>query len=465
MCRKIFVEKLHQQHGSRLNLKMTGDLPYIRGAGPYETLRRSDGKKRFLILPKMQINPKSRTRFPNLTWDHPDTRKRLGLGLVSVGTRNLMECMPAVSRECLAGPRYVFRDGERRVEPYFDCIRSVASQRQWPGVDISVADFFSTRFPAYTRRYWEILIRNQRISVNTQRVDPEYRLREGDVVSNMMHKHENIVQDLQIQKIFENQDFVVVDKPRSWPVYPIGNYKFNTLIYILMREQGYSDLRTVHRIDAATSGICILAKRPGVTARLQKYFQDKEIKKDYLALVDGHFTPSETVCEEPLTFFKISPRKILKQTSPKSAKTIFKCLSYDRDTNTSLVQCTPVTGRTHQIRLHLAHLGFFIVNDALYNEKDFEEERTELNQAGLESVLHKMENNELMMPKLFGGEEEFKDNLCMKCQNPSMFPPSTLPPPMCLHSFKYSLRTDFSFESSFPSWAESPAQVRGVRNC
>ena len=56
MCRKIFVEKLHQQHGSRLNLKMTGDLPYIRGAGPYETLRRSDGKKRFLILPKMQIN-------------------------------------------------------------------------------------------------------------------------------------------------------------------------------------------------------------------------------------------------------------------------------------------------------------------------------------------------------------------------------------------------------------------------
>ena len=467
MIRKKFVENLHRQHGSKVNFNMTGDLPYMRGAGPYETLQHSDGTKRFLILPKMQINPKSRTRFPNMPWELPDMKRRLALGMLPVETRNVVECMPAVSRECLSGPQYVLQDGLRKVEPYFDCIRCYISESQWPGAHMALADFFAMRFPAFPRKYFEILIRNNQISVNTEKADPEYTLKEGDVVTSLMHKHENFVHDLKTQKIFENEDFLVVDKPRSWPVYPIGNYKFNTLIYILQREEGYSDLRTVHRIDAATSGICILAKRPGVTAKLQKYFLDKETKKDYLALVDGHFDLGETVCDEPLTYFKISPRKILKQNSPKSARTILRCLSYDRDTDTSLLLCSPVTGRTHQIRLHLAHLGFFIVNDALYNPRDYEEERTDLPRAGLESVLLKMENNDII-PKtsLFSSGDDvggFKDPFCLKCQNPSMFPPSNVSTPMCLHSYRYSLRTDFSFQSSLPSWAESPREVRSAR--
>ena len=460
--RKKFVENLHHWHGSKVNFSLTGHLPYIRGVGPCQTLKRSDGNKRFLILPKMQINPKSRTRFQNLPWEDAEVRKRLVLGMLPAQTRNVIECMPAVSRECLSGPSYVFKDGQRRVEPYFDCIRSYISEKQWPGSNITVADYFANRFQAFPRKYFEILIRNNRIAVNTEQVEPDYVLKTGDVVTNLMHKHENVVNDLKIQTIFENEDFLVVNKPRSWPVYPIGNYKFNTLIYILLREGGYSDLRTVHRIDAATSGICILAKKPGVTAKLQKYFQEKKTKKDYLALVDGKFELGETVCDFPLTYYKISPRKIIRESSPKSARTIFRCLSQDSQTNTSLLLCSPVTGRTHQIRLHLAHLGFFIVNDALYNERDFEEERTDLPQDIIDSLLLRMEKNDV--PKtmnMFHSGEEFKDKLCIKCQDPAIFPPSKLQPAMCLHSFRYSLSNDFSFQSPLPSWAERPEEVRG----
>ena len=463
--RKKFVQNLQQRYGSKVNFSLTGDLPVIRGAGPYQTLQHSDGNKRFLILPKMQINPKSRTRFQNLPWKDAEVKKRLVFGMLPAQTRNVIECMPAVSRECLSGPSYVFKDGRRSVEPYFDCIRSYISDKQWPGHNIALADYFATRFSAFPRKYFEILIRNNRIAVNTEQVEPDYVLKTGDVVTNLMHKHENVVNDLKIQNIFENEDFLVVNKPRSWPVYPIGNYKFNTLIYILLREGGYTDLRTVHRIDAATSGICILAKKPGVTAKLQKYFQDKETQKDYLALVDGHFQLGETVCDHPLTYFKISPRKIIQETrGPKAARTIFRCLSHDRNTNTSLLLCSPVTGRTHQIRPHLAHLGFFIVNDVLYNERDFEEERTDLPQDVLDSVLSRMENNDSPKTKernMFRSDEEFKDKLCIKCQNPAIFAPSKLQPPMCLHSFRYSLSSDFSFQSELPSWAENPREVRG----
>ena len=460
--RKKFVENLHQRYGSKVNFSLTGHLPYIRGAGPYQTLKHSDGNKRFLILPKMQVNPKSRTRFPNLPWEDAEVKKRLVFGMLPSETRNVIECMPAVSRECLSGPRYVFKDGQRRVEPYFDCIRSYISEKQWPGDNMALADYFATRFRAFPRKYFEILIRNNRIAVNTHQVEPDYILKTGDVVMNLMHKHESVVNDLKIQNIFENEDFLVVNKPRSWPVYPIGNYKFNTLIYILLREGGYTDLRTVHRIDAATSGICILAKKPGVTAKLQKYFQDKETKKDYLALVDGNFELGETVCDHPLTYFKISPRKIIRETSAKSARTIFRCLSHDRNTNTSLLLCSPVTGRTHQIRLHLAHLGFFIVNDVLYNERDFEEERTDLPLDGLDSSLSRMEKNDLPKTRnMLDSGEEFKDKLCMKCQSPTLFSPSKLQPAMCLHSLRYSLGNDFSFQSDLPSWAENPLEVRG----
>ena len=452
------MKKVYQNFGSTVDFNLTGNLPYLKGCGPYETLSHEDGRQSFLILPKMQVNFKSPQKFVNMQNPSEEIRSKTIRGH-SWQTSSFVKGMPQLTSECLSGPSYYFEDGYRKVRPYFDCLNNTAFEHRYPGVDIQLADYFTIRFPAFTRYYWETIIENNQIVVNTEKVPPDYKVQAGDVVSHLFHRHENDVLDLEVEKIYENDDFVVVDKPSSWPVYPIGNFKFNSLQYILLREHGYRDLRTVHRIDAATSGVCILAKRAGVSAALQQYFKERSARKQYLALVDGCFSEAEVVCEQPLDHYKISPRKIIKTTAatPRSARTVFRRLSYHGETDTSLVLCVPVTGRTHQIRLHLASLGFFIVNDGLYNEADFEAERTEVPQHEVARLVEAMRNSPNTRP-ILDTSEPFKHHYCIKCQAPEIFP-NQLPTPMCLHSYRYSLGDDFHFESSLPSWAQSPTQI------
>ena len=455
------LKKIYQNYGSLVNFNLTGHLPYLKGCGPYETFIDKDTKKtRYLILPKTQVNLNHPTRFVNQEFKTEYMKKLIKKGQ-DWQVRNFVKGMRPLNQECLSGPQYYFEKGLRRVEPYFDCLSSHVSSGKYPGSGIALADYFTIRFPAFTREYFEILIKNNQIAVNTEHVDPEYVIKDGDVLSHLHHKHENDVLDLKVSKIFENDDFVVVDKPSSWPVYPIGNFRFNTLQYILLREYGFSDIRTVHRIDAATSGICILAKKSGVSGKLQKYFMKKTTKKQYLALVDGKFPEGEVTCEEPLNYFKISPRKFIKETTPKAATTIFKQLSYDELTNTSLLLCIPVTGRTHQIRLHLSHLGFHIVNDSLYNEVDYEDERTEYPQEEVQKLLKNMKQAE-NLNRIVDHSVEFKHQYCIKCQSPNIFI-NQGPSAMCLHSYRYSLGEDFHFESNLPSWAENPESILSTR--
>jgi len=368
-----------------------------------------------------------------------------------------MSRMPPVSKDCLNGPGHYFEEGLRKVEPYFDNKRCTIKAKHYPGVGTTVLDYFVLRFPQFPKQYFELHLANNRIAVNTEVVGPDYVLQEDDVLTYLVHTHENDIFDLKVDIVYESEDIVVVDKPSSWPVYPIGNFRYNSLIYILMKEYGYTDLRPIHRIDAPTSGCAILAKKHGVSGKLQNHFRSRNTKKEYLALVDGKFFDTETVCEDPLDSFKISPRRLMRITGEKSAKTIFNLLSYHQSTNTSLVSCVPVTGRTHQIRLHLQNLGYFIVNDYLYNERDYEEERTDLNKEKLLAALANMEIPDKEPGKILFNDS-FTDKLCLKCLNKDIFPPSTIRT-MCLHSLKYTLG-DLSFECALPSWAENPESAR-----
>lgn len=454
---KEVLKKVYQKFGSTADFNLTGDYKYLKGLGPYETLNHNErSNKRYLLLPKMQLNLKRPVRFENIEYPSDEIRRKNVLG-ISWQARSFVNGMSPVTSECLSGPAYIYEAGLRKVEPYFNCLSNTASPDKYPGANIKLADYFTIRFPAFTRRYFEMLIEKNQIVVNTDHVDPEYVVKKGDVISHLFHQHENDITDSRVDIIYENEDFVVVDKPSSWPVYPVGNFKFNSLQFIMLREYGYRDLRTVHRIDAATSGICILAKKNGVTGKLQKYFREGVTTKQYLALVDGCFREGAVVCEEPLTYFKISPKKFIRESSPRTAKTVFTRLSYDPATNTSLLLCVPVTGRTHQIRLHLASLGHFIVNDSLYNEMDFEDERTEIPEEKLTRVLEEMEKNVYARP-ILDTSRPFSHQYCVKCQAPDIFP-NQQPSSMCLHSYKYSLGDDFYFESRSPDWVERPSYI------
>ena len=454
---KEVLKKVYQKFGSTADFNITGSYKYFKGIGPYETLSHNDkSTKRYLFLPKMHVSLKSPVRFQNIEFPSEEIRRKNLTG-ITWQARSYVKGMAPVTSECLSGPSYKFESGLRKVEPFFNCLSTTAAEDKYPGTNMKLADYFTIRFPAFTRRYFEILIKQKQIVVNTEHVDPDYVIRNDDVISHVFHQHENDIIDSKVDIIYQNEDFVVVDKPSSWPVYPVGNFKFNSLQFIMLREYGYRDLRTVHRIDAATSGICILAKKNGVTGKLQKYFRERSTTKQYLALVDGCFREGEVVCEEPLTYWKISPKRLIRESSPRTAKTVFTRLSYDPATRTSLLLCVPVTGRTHQIRLHLASLGHFIVNDSLYNEMDFENERTDIPQEKLTNVLHEMENNVNARP-ILDTSRQFSHQYCVKCQAPDIFP-NQQPSSMCLHSYKYSLGDDFHFESRSPDWAKSPLDI------
>ena len=204
------------------------------------------------------------------------------------------------------------------------------------------------------------------IKPSLQPVDLNENIKAGDVVSMVGHRHERPVLDQTIDIIFENENLLVVNKPSTMPIYPIGDYRLNTLLHILIKENGYRQLKNLHRIDKNTSGICLLVKGEVDSTVKEMFFGglnlgSKFSHKEYVALVDGEFpsNPKQIWMDKPMTSNHFRNTR-LKEAQPKEALTIFERLHYDPETNTSLVKCEPKTGRTHQIRRHLKMLGKFL---------------------------------------------------------------------------------------------------------
>ncbi|EGR30574.1 hypothetical protein IMG5_129080 [Ichthyophthirius multifiliis] len=187
--------------------------------------------------------------------------------------------------------------------------------------------------------------------------------------------------------IYEDENYLVVSKPPYMCVHASGGHLHNTLIDILKYQMNYKNqLFTLHRLDKLTSGILILGKNKEISIK----FQEEKIKKKYYARVEGNFFPEkqdqeEIICERNIACQSRKEGKYLCSDNKegKYSKTIFKKIWYDSKTNTSLIQCNPITGRTHQIRVHCSFLGYPIVNDINYGGKFIGN-----------AILQQLENNE-----------------------------------------------------------------------
>lgn len=182
-----------------------------------------------------------------------------------------------------------------------------------------------------------------------------------------MHRHEPPVNQKDVHVIAITNRLVVVDKPPSLPVHPCGRYRHNSVLNILDREKSIRDIYIVHRLDRLTSGLLVFARSPHVSREIAAIIKRNEVTKVYLAKVEGFF-PDETSVEQPIAYVKRGKSKKQNAVDPKGkyALTHFKREHYDG--THSIVRCFPKTGRTHQIRIHLAWLGFPILNDPLYND-------------------------------------------------------------------------------------------------
>lgn len=166
--------------------------------------------------------------------------------------------------------------------------------------------------------------------------------------------------------LYEDDWLVVVNKPAPLPMHPSGRFNRNTLRYILQQLYLPHTPRHAHRLDANTSGVVVLSKTRRTAGGLQPQFERGDVKKCYVARVRGCPVDDRFSCEESIGDQKgtAGARRIDNDGRP--ATTHFTMLSRFRD-GSSLCQAVPRTGRTNQIRLHLAHLGFPVVGDPVYN--------------------------------------------------------------------------------------------------
>lgn len=176
-----------------------------------------------------------------------------------------------------------------------------------------------------------------------------------------------------LKVVYEDPDIKVVIKPAGMLVHPTStNQAEATVVDAILNETTDDDAvrpGIVHRLDRNTSGLIILAKSKVAKEYMQKQFADRKVKKTYIMLVVGHLKEPEAIVRVPLARSKTHPLKRIADPSGKSAETAYKVL--ESIGNYDLVEAKPTTGRTHQLRAHLAHLGHPIVGDKLYGADSF----------------------------------------------------------------------------------------------
>lgn len=227
--------------------------------------------------------------------------------------------------------------------------------------------------PELSRSFAARLIEGGKVMVNDeQQTKAGYKLRPGDSVTvDYDAAKEQIIQHIELEVLYEDRDCVVINKPFGLLTHSKGafNPEATVATWLRGRLKGLDGARggIVHRLDRATSGVMICAKTPEALSWLQKQFSQRKTKKTYAAVVKGTMTPELALIDMPIERNPKLPATFRVGPQGKSARTTYRTISKGSKGNDySLLQLQPETGRTHQLRVHLAHQGHPIVGDVLY---------------------------------------------------------------------------------------------------
>jgi len=213
------------------------------------------------------------------------------------------------------------------------------------------------------------LIKDGRVLVGEVGQRSSYRLRLGDKVAvEPPEAVELTAQELDLPVIYQDDDVVVIDKPAGLMVHPARADSTLATVVDFMRPLTTDDdpdrPGIVHRLDSDTSGVLVLARTTVAKEVLQKQFRDHTIAKTYIALVTGHLKDDAAVIRLPLARSPKDPLKRIPTPGGKDAETTYRVL--EEFDGYSLIEVLPKTGRTHQIRAHMAALGHPIAGDRRY---------------------------------------------------------------------------------------------------
>lgn len=228
----------------------------------------------------------------------------------------------------------------------------------------------------YSRTAIQRMIQEENITVNNKNVKASYKVEKGDriLIEEKGPKEIGLIaEDIPLDIIYEDKDIIVINKPKGMVVHPANGNPNGTLVNAVMNicKDSLSGIGgevrpgIVHRLDKDTSGIIIVAKNDKAHINLSEQIKNHEVKKTYIALVRGVIKENEATINMPIGR-SIKDRKKMDVTEKgKDAITHFKVLA--RSDKYTLLMVNIETGRTHQIRVHLSHIGYPIIGDEVYS--------------------------------------------------------------------------------------------------
>ena len=235
--------------------------------------------------------------------------------------------------------------------------------------------FLAKLLPEFSRSRLQQLIRDGFVRLNNKTSRPRQIVRGGDKIEltePALEKIETLPEAIPLEILFEDDDLIVINKPPGLVVHPGAGHREHTLVNALLNHcetlsgiGGKERPGIVHRLDKETSGCLVVAKNDATHRDLSEQFAARTVEKIYLALVAGKLPKTAGVIEGKIGRHPIHRKRMSATTlRGRGAKTEYRVV---RSSNrASLIQCRPHTGRTHQIRVHLHHLGHPVLGDKVY---------------------------------------------------------------------------------------------------
>ena len=248
----------------------------------------------------------------------------------------------------------------------------------WTSAGRRLDVFLSAELPELSRSRLQALVRAGDVLLNGLSVRPSQILRDGDRVTVSVPDEPIpsgiLAEEIALSILHEDEDLIVLNKPAGLVVHPGAGNATGTVVNALMHHCGGLSLiggverpGIVHRLDKETSGCLVIAKTDAAHGALSRQFENRTVEKTYLAVVDGCPRMPHGEIVAAISRHQVHRQKMAVSERGREAITRFRVIASEG--SQTLVECRPRTGRTHQIRVHLKHLGHPVIGDPLYGRR------------------------------------------------------------------------------------------------